>query len=1294
MEEEMQLRVLTLALATALCASSAVALAQGSSTSSLSGTVLDEQGGAIPGATVTIKDNATGAMFTATTGAQGTFSVPALAIGTYTVTVTLDGFKTAVLNEVALNAGVPASVRAVLQVGGLQETVIVSSASSIVQTQSSEVSTTLNVTQIANLPTTSRSVLDFVVNLPGVNTPGGIRASTINGLPQGSINITLDGINVQDNTLKTTDGFFAIVSPRLDAVEEVTVSSAAQGADNAGQGSVQIRFITRSGSNTFSGSAYHYYRNDVLNANTWFNQRDGLPTPELLQNQPGVRAGGPVVIPGLFNGREKLFFFVNYEEFRQPSTVTRNRTILSPDAQAGIFRYNTSGGVREVNLLALAASRGQTSTFDPTIQKLLADIRASTGTTGAVSDLPDPNVQRFTWNVDRQSRNRYPTVRMDWNASNRHRVSGSLNYQRFLSIPDTLNNRDPRFPGFPATATQTSERIGFSSSLRSTFTSNIVNEFRFGGSGAPVQFFKELNPGMWGGTPVADQGGFMLELESFNDIDNASNNPTPSSRNASTWLVENTFNWLKGPHSFSFGGSWTQVDVWLRNQTLVPTLQFGVVDGDPAESLFTSANFPGSSSTNRGDAEDLYAVLVGRVSEINGNAGLDENTNEFVYLGPRLQRGRLRDVAFWAQDSWRVRPDLTMNYGLRYELQLPFYPVNDSYSNATLADAWGISGLASGCDHSNITPESCNLFRPGATPGQLPVYVPFTRGEHAYNIDLNNVAPSVGLAWTPTAEAGMFRRLIGHEGDTVLRAGFSRAFNRPGMSDFTGRFDDNPGILITADRTLSNGNLGQLPVLFRDRGRLGPPDFPTTRVYPMTDIDTGDVATFDRDIQIPYADSWTAGIQRAISRNMAVEVRYVGTRSRDLWTTYNLNEINIHENGFLNEFRLAQQNLQANLAAGRGGTFRYFGPGTGTSPLPIFLAYFSGVPLSQAGDASRYTSSNFASSTFVNPLAIHYPAPFTAANSLDSSASRRDNALRAGLPANFLVANPNRLGGAEVTSNGDYSNHNSVQFELRRRMANGLQFQTSYVFGRSYLSDFYSFRVPRLESLDTGTEGGVTHAFKANWVYELPFGRGRRFGSDAGPLLDRLIGGWQFHGTARLQSGVWVDFGNVRMVGFNRDDLRDMFKLRVDGNRLVWMLPQDIIDNTVKAFNVSATSPTGYSALGAPQGRYFAPASGADCVETIDSALGQCGTRVLEMRGPLFKNVDLSIAKLVPIVGRVRAEFRFEMLNAFNFTNFLPVTGEHEDIANDYSDPNRFEVTDLNGAVTSRIVQIVSRISW
>jgi hypothetical protein len=172
------------------------------------------------------------------------------------VSISLSGFKTHVAKDVVLTAVQGASVRATLTVGGITEQVTVSSTSEIIQTQSTTVSSTITTNQITKLPLTSRSAMDFVNFLPGVSTPGGNRNATINGLPQGVINLTLDGINIQDNTNRTGDGFFAIVSPRLDAIEEVSVTTAGQGAD-AGQGAVQIKFVTRSGGNNYTGSGYH-----------------------------------------------------------------------------------------------------------------------------------------------------------------------------------------------------------------------------------------------------------------------------------------------------------------------------------------------------------------------------------------------------------------------------------------------------------------------------------------------------------------------------------------------------------------------------------------------------------------------------------------------------------------------------------------------------------------------------------------------------------------------------------------------------------------------------------------------------------------------------------------------------------------------------------------------------------------------------------------------------------------------------------------------------------------------------
>jgi hypothetical protein len=374
----------------------------GGATSSISGTVVDASGAILPGADIKAVNDATKVEYTAVSGPQGSFTIPSIDPGTYTVTVTLMSFKTVTLKGVAVNAGVPASVKAQLEVGDLAETVVVQGGSEIIQTQTAAVSTTIDVNQISKLPLTSRHLLDFIATMPGVNTPGGIRNSTVNGLPQSVVNITIDGMSAQDNHLKGvngSDGFFARVSPRLDAIEEVTVSTAAQGAEATGQGAVQVRFTTRSGGNTFSGSSYYYGRHHSLNANTWFNNRDLPPDPktgkapkaENITHQPGTRVGGPIVIPGLYDGRNKAFFFVNYEQSRTPGEATRRRTILHPNAQNGIFRYDIGGGqVREINVLQVAANNGHVSTIDPIVGKLLADIRTASQSTGSITDLTNP----------------------------------------------------------------------------------------------------------------------------------------------------------------------------------------------------------------------------------------------------------------------------------------------------------------------------------------------------------------------------------------------------------------------------------------------------------------------------------------------------------------------------------------------------------------------------------------------------------------------------------------------------------------------------------------------------------------------------------------------------------------------------------------------------------------------------------------------------------------------------------------------------------------------------------------
>jgi Carboxypeptidase regulatory-like domain len=1324
------------------------AIAFGQVTSSISGAVTDPNGAVVAGATVTVKNVASGSEFKTVTSNQGTYNVPSLGAGKYIVVVTASGFKSATVQDIEINAGTPATVNLTLEVGQASETVVVQGGSEIVQTQTANVSTTINSSQIINLPLVTRNPVNFVSTMVGVNTPRDVRNSTINGLPESAIDITLDGINVQDNFNKTTDGLFVRVAPSLDSIEEVTVSTSNPEAVGGAMGAVQVKFVTRSGGNEYHGSLYYYHRNTALNSAYWFTNRDtsynlqaakqcGDPSnstfnsatmvpwsPDCvaqraanLFHQYGGRVGGPIRIPGLFNGRNRAFFFVNYEEFRQPTAVVRQRVILHPLAQSGVFRYGSGANPRAVNVLDVAAKSDCdpgptivpcTSTFDPTIAKLLGDIRNATNGAGGVTALTDPNQQQFTYNPSGSSLTKRPTVRFDVNVTDKHRVELSWTYQMGRGAPDFLNNTEPVFPGFPNQGQQPSDRYAGSLAVRSTLSPTLVNEVRAGLSGGPSRFNPEARRGNFTG-PIANQDGFNLGGPPGNGATGIAvfgiNGPTtvnnPSRRNPLFRQFGDTMTWTRGTHGIVFGGQIIETKLTFNQQTLVPTINFGVSTNDPANSvMFNTTNFPGASNTDLNNARNLYAILTGRVTAINANARLDEETGQFVYLGTAFERSHQKEFGFFAQDSWRVNQNLTVNYGLRWEVARPFTPDNSSYTTATPDDIWGASIPGA-------------LFTPGATRNRVTQFIQVKEGTASYDTDYKNFAPSFGFALRVGARDGWLKWIAG-DGQTVLRGGYSIAYNRRGIGEYRGIISSNPGVTVTLNRNTTLGNLGALPLLFRDKDRLAQPPFPTTPTYPLTGEPfvqvTNSVNVFDPSIKTPYSQSWTFGIQRELGKDTALELRYVGARNLRGWTTYDLNEVNIVENGFLNEFRNAQNNLAifkaANPNCGQTGqpacSFAFRGL-PGQSPLPIYLAYFQGAPGGVKPDPNlpgSYTSSLFTNGGFVNPLAANNPNPYAPASDSTSSnatglfgdPARRANAIAAGLAPNFFLANPGLLGGANFTGNGGYSRYDALQIDLRRRLSKGFMVQANYQFAKSFESSRVSFRSPRVNVLDTNT---LRHAFKVNWGYELPIGRGKALLGGAGVWLDRLVGGWEFYGSGRVQSGQLFNFGNVQLVGMTMDDLRKEFKLRLDDAAgIAYILPQDIIDNTIRAFNTSATSANGYSDRGVPTGRYIAPANGANCIQVVN---GDCAPQNVFVTGPKFVRFDLSLKKQIRINERYNFELRGEVLNAFNNINFFnPSTTATTTFSNArfmqvteaYRDPSN--TNDPGG----RLVQIVARFNF
>jgi len=979
----------------------------------------------------------------------------------------------------------------------------------------------------------------------------------------------------------------------------------------------------------------------------------------LIANQYGFKLGGPII-------RDRVFFFVNFEESRQPSQVTRTKTIFDPRTQFGLFQYQASPNT-PVDLMQLAAANGQISTIDPVIAKLLADIRSASNSVGGITPQTDPNLHQLRLLNRAFSKNRYPTVRLDFNLTNTHHLETSYWYQRFNNFPDTTNTADPAFPGFPNTGGQSSDRYSYSLALRSTLTPRLVNEARVGLSGGTVRFRPEVSPDQFSG-PIANQAGLNLQISAAG-ISNATATATGSRRNTPNRTISDTLSWQKGAHSVSFGGTFTQSNSFLVSVSNVPQISFGVDSNDPANAMFSPANFQGASTQDINRARSIYAVLTGRVTAISGSATVDERTGNFVYLGDDVERGRQRELGFFATDSWRAKTNLTLNYGVRWEIQTPYIAQNNRYSQTTVDGLYGVSGPG-------------NLFKPGVFTGTKTAFTQLNPGEPVYDSDWANFAPSVGFAWSPKFE-GFWKRILGSS--TVLRGGYSIAYLRRSNSLFNDGYDGNPGSQLTLTRNITNGNLvtnqgsDRLPVLLRETSRLGPPSFPTKPTYPFTDYaNTNDANVFVRDFQMPYVQSYSFGFQRELNKDTALEVRYVGNFSIKRSETINLNEVNLDENGFMNEFKLAMANLQANIAANRGSTFRYAGAGTGTAPLPILLGFLTGSR--NASDPNAYTAATFSNTTLVNRLAQNNPAPSTLASDIYNDASRRAFGEAAGYARNFFYVNPD-LDDVNLIRNGGYTRYNSLNIELRRRFSKGLMFSGSYVYSKTMIGNNISIRKNRVNGISTSTSPNIPQVVKGNWSYDLPIGRGHWLLGNAPGIVQHAIGGWQFNGTARLQSGDPIDVGNVRLIGMTRKDLQNALHIRMDdANRRVYSLPQDIIDNTVRANNVSATSANGYSAQGAPTGRYIAPANSRDCIEFFN---GDCGATSVIVYGPRYVNFDLSASKQFKITERVNFEIKADMFNAFNNTNF---TVPLNNLATTFG-----QVTAADGA---RSMQLTGRINW
>jgi hypothetical protein len=486
-----RLNLFSLLLSALLISASSLVVAQ-QVTTRINGTVKDAAGATIPGAKITVIDTATKDQKTATTNEEGTFVVTDVRPGTYFVTVEARGFKKLQVNNVLVHVDSPVVLNSLtLEPGGVTETVSVtaSETQSLIRSEDAKLNTTVDVKQVQDLPLNGRNPITLAGGMAGVNTNTTVRTSTINGMRGSFSNITWDGIEINDNLVRT-DALFGVNTPSVASVAEFSVTTQNAGPDD-GLGIAQIKLTTPRGGSSYHGEAYDYYRNDKFDANAFFNNATRLAKPELIQHQYGFNVGGPFALPRFGEGgprlteKGKLFFYFFYEYIDTKQDFTPNRTVLRDAARTGTFTYvrTDNGQLNTVNLLTLTGRK-----LDPKIQELLALTPAFNNS--SIGD--NRNTGGFRFNTPNGSTGRNIGFRLDYDINPRHRVEGV--YSHFLSkLPNDvqLNNIGEQFPGLPGGG-QESSRPRYSLAWIGTLTPNITNELRFGfSSSTPVFFNRE-----------------------------------------------------------------------------------------------------------------------------------------------------------------------------------------------------------------------------------------------------------------------------------------------------------------------------------------------------------------------------------------------------------------------------------------------------------------------------------------------------------------------------------------------------------------------------------------------------------------------------------------------------------------------------------------------------------------------------------------------------------------------------------------------------------------------------------
>ncbi|HYZ84603.1 MAG TPA: carboxypeptidase regulatory-like domain-containing protein, partial [Bryobacteraceae bacterium] len=1077
----------------------------------LNGTVFDPSGAAVPGATITITNIATNQVRETTSDEQGYYNLAQVTPGEYRLLAKKQGFADVSVQGVRLLVNTPSTVNLTFENVGSTSTLVEVTADAVqINTSDATLGNSFGTTPILQLPFEGRNVAKILSLQAGVTwvgdtdtVNGGVNAATdrggvVNGGRSDQSNVTLDGVDVNDQ--QTRSAFTSVLRVTLDSVQEFRVVTTNANAESSRGSGAQVTLITKSGTNEIHGSAYWYLRNREFNANTFFNNVAGLPTPKLNRNIGGASLGGPIV-------RNKLFLFGNYEGRRDSLEQSIQRIVPTASLRQGIASYIARGG----NIVQVSP------------QELASRLNYAPGANAAALQLfnsyPMPNdftagdgLNTAGFRFNAPIKNKFDTyiARMDYVLNDRHSFFARGQLQQ------DSEEFAPQFPGAPPNSRDLTYSKGIAVGWNGALRPNFLVTTRYG---LTRQKLMTAGVGTYEAVtwrPLSDPVGLTRSFQ----------------RTSPTHHLSQDFNWLKGSHNFQFGGSFRQ---YTNDRLAYDNSYFGASSnsswltssGQILSAPFTTgADNVAISPGSRTAFNDAVSMVFGLVTQVNSRYNYLPQNGQVQVLGrgvpnPRKFVGQESELYF--QDTWKLNRQLTVTAGVRYMFWPAVYEANKVQTSPSIPlSEWFDTRVANAnaglAGQTGLSPISFNLI---TSPNARPLYD-----------DLHNWSPRFAIAYSPEGQSGLGKLLFGGPGKSVFRAGWGmyydvfgagliRAFDASALGLSTNT-QNSSGRLTLADAPRFTGTFN-IP-----QSLVTPPppaSFPVTQgnIFQITN-------SLDDKLRAPYVMRFNASFQREIKNGLTLTLAYVASEGRRTMTSEDLaTPLNIRDPQSGSTWYDAARQLvgQMNMNSRR----QVVAPLTDAQlaqvrSIPYFENMFPGLAgggLTATQAALRLMEEVFPDSTAWLESTDRFGDP---------AASRLGR---------FAFYSPQFSYLRAIRSVGASSYH-SMQTSVRKIFRNGDQFDFNWTWSHSF--DLGSV-TENQQSANDGLRGVIIspynrklmraesdfdqrHNFNANYVYNLPLGKGRHFFGNAGTFANLLVGGWQLAGLYRQTTGLPVSVGHGR----------------------------------------------------------------------------------------------------------------------------------------------------------------------